>query len=136
MPYCITLRSRTDTRITGWYAGRNTRWSTDHARQKRFHSKREAAAICDELRGLYPRNAKVINIEVAEGDPNPANGSRLERAPAAERMHQEGASPLEATDAKTSPPLAPAVGWTAALLGSLGLWWGIWSVASALISAL
>ena len=24
MPYCITLRSRTDARVTGWYAGRNT----------------------------------------------------------------------------------------------------------------
>jgi hypothetical protein len=23
MPYCITLRSRTDARIIGWYAGRN-----------------------------------------------------------------------------------------------------------------
>ena len=135
MPYCITLRSRTDTRITGWYAGRNTRWSTDHTRQKRFHSKREAGAIWDELRGLYPRNAKVINIEVAEGGPNPASGIRLERLPVAERVYEEGASHLEPTGAKTSPPLAPAVGWTAALLGSLGLWWGIWSAASSLISA-
>jgi hypothetical protein len=33
MPYCITLRSRTDARITGWYAGRNCLWSTDHNRQ-------------------------------------------------------------------------------------------------------
>jgi hypothetical protein len=23
MPYCITLRSKTDARVTGWYAGRN-----------------------------------------------------------------------------------------------------------------
>jgi hypothetical protein len=25
LPYCITLRSRTDARITGWYAGRSCR---------------------------------------------------------------------------------------------------------------
>ena|SRR5215472_12261258 len=31
MPYCITLRSRTDARITGWYAGSNLRWSTEIA---------------------------------------------------------------------------------------------------------
>ena len=36
MPYCITLRSRTDGRATGWYAGRNCRWSTDRQRQIRF----------------------------------------------------------------------------------------------------
>jgi hypothetical protein len=28
MPYCITLRSRADATVTGWYAGRNCRWST------------------------------------------------------------------------------------------------------------
>jgi hypothetical protein len=36
MPYCITLRSRTDTRITGWYIGSQGGWSTDHKRQKLF----------------------------------------------------------------------------------------------------
>jgi hypothetical protein len=35
MPYCITLRSITDAEITGWYAGKNCVWSTDHTRQKR-----------------------------------------------------------------------------------------------------
>ena len=64
MPYCITLRSRTDARITGWYAGRNCLWSTDHNRQKRFDNPRDASAVCRELRSLCPRNAKVINIEV------------------------------------------------------------------------
>jgi hypothetical protein len=36
MPYCITLRSRTDTRITGWYVGSHGGWSTDHKRQRLF----------------------------------------------------------------------------------------------------
>jgi hypothetical protein len=66
MPYCITLRSRTDGRITGWYAGRNSLWSTDDKRQKRFDKPRDASAVCRELRSLCPRNAKVINIEVAQ----------------------------------------------------------------------
>ena len=63
MPYSITLRSRTDARITGWYDGSNSRWSTDHMRQKLFEDKQEAKSIRDELRSLCPRNAKVINIE-------------------------------------------------------------------------
>ena len=68
MRYCITLRSRTDGRVTGWYAGRNCRWSTHHNRQKRFDNPHEASAVCQELRNLCPRNAAVINIEVAQGD--------------------------------------------------------------------
>jgi hypothetical protein len=64
--YCITLRSRTDARITGWYAGRNSLWSTDHKRQTRFDDPHEASTVCHELRSLCPRNAKVINIEVAQ----------------------------------------------------------------------
>ena len=71
MPYCITLRSRTDTRITtGWYDGSACRWSTDHKREKLFDSKRDARAVCDELRSRCPRNAEVINIEVAQDDPS------------------------------------------------------------------
>jgi hypothetical protein len=136
MPYCITLRSRTDERITGWYVGGSCRWSTDHKRLRRFENKRDAGALCEELRDLCPRNAKVINIEVTEGDPNLAGSSRRERVESS-RAVVPGASIAPRTDvAITSPPLAPAVGWTAVLLGSLGLWWGIWSAASALISAL
>jgi hypothetical protein len=63
MPHSITLRSRTDARITGWYDGSSSRWSTDHARQRLFDKKHEAKLIRDELRSLCPRNAKVINIE-------------------------------------------------------------------------
>jgi hypothetical protein len=134
--YCITLRSRTDATITGWYAGRNTRWSTDHTRQKRFENKRDAGAVCKDLRDLCPRNANVINIEVTEGDSNLVGRSLSERAESS-RAPIAGASIAPRTDvAITSPPLTPVVAWTAVLLGSLGFWWGIWSAASALISAL
>ena len=68
MPYSITLRSRTDARITGWYDGSGSRWSTDHMRQKRFEDEREAKSIRDELRDLCPRNAEVINIEPEQVD--------------------------------------------------------------------
>ena len=71
MAYCITLRSTTDTRIiTGWYTGSACRWSTDHSRQRLFENKYHAGAVCRELRNLCPRNAEVINSEVAEDDPS------------------------------------------------------------------
>lgn len=69
MPYSITLRSRTDARITGWYDGSNSRWSTDHKRQKLFCEKHDARAVCHELRSLCPRNAKVINVEAEQDNP-------------------------------------------------------------------
>ena len=68
MPYCITLRSRIDTRITGWYDCSDSRWSTDPNRQKLFDTKRDAGPVCHELRNLWPRNAEVINIEPEEDD--------------------------------------------------------------------
>jgi hypothetical protein len=78
MPYCITLRSRTDKRIiTGWYAGSGCRWSTDHNRQKLFDKKHDAKAVCDELRELCPRNAEVINIEDAQDDLSYEVGPRV-----------------------------------------------------------
>jgi hypothetical protein len=70
MPYCITLRSETDARITGWYVGSQGRWSTDHKRQKLFDQKRDARPVCHELRSLCPRNARVINIEAVQDDPS------------------------------------------------------------------
>jgi hypothetical protein len=63
MPYSITLRSRTDATITGWYDGSSSRWSTDHTRQKLFDEEHEAKSVSDELRSLCPRNAKVISVE-------------------------------------------------------------------------
>jgi hypothetical protein len=73
--YCVTLRSRIDARITGWYDGSESRWSTDHKRQNLFDKKRDARSVCLELRRLCPRNAKFINIEAAhnvalEGGPS------------------------------------------------------------------
>ena len=68
MLYCVTLRSRTDARITDWYAGRSCLWSTDHKRQKRFDDPYDASTVCHELRSLCPRNANVINIEVTGDD--------------------------------------------------------------------
>jgi hypothetical protein len=63
MPYCITLRARTDKNITGWYDGSDCRWSTDQERQKLFDNKRDAKPVRHELRELCPRNADIINIE-------------------------------------------------------------------------
>jgi hypothetical protein len=61
MRYCITLRSRTDARVTGWYAGRNCRWSTDRQRQIRFDNLDHASAVCQELRSLCPL-CKLLSI--------------------------------------------------------------------------
>ena len=69
MPYCITRRSGTDTRITGWYIGSHAGWSTDHKRQKLFDQKPDAQSACRKLRSLCPRNANFIKIEVAQDDP-------------------------------------------------------------------
>jgi hypothetical protein len=66
MRYCITLRSRPDGRITGWYDGSIKCWSTDRRREKLFDMKRDAKPICRELRGRWPRNAPVINIEAEQ----------------------------------------------------------------------
>jgi hypothetical protein len=79
MPYCITLRSKTDKNITGWYDGSESRWSTDHNRQKLFEKKRDAKQACHELRKLSPRNANVINIEIP-------NIARQELSPAASQL--------------------------------------------------
>ena len=68
MPYSITLRSRIDATITGWYDG--SKWSTDHKRRRLFDNKQEAKSIRDELRSLCPRNAKVITIELEQIDDN------------------------------------------------------------------
>ena len=65
MAYCITLQSRT-VGITGWYTGSNSRWSTEHTRRKVFDNKRDASAVCHELRSLCLRNPKVFEIEIAQ----------------------------------------------------------------------
>jgi hypothetical protein len=70
MPYSITLRSRIDTSITGWYDG--SKWSTDHKRRRLFDRKHEAKSIREELRRLCPRNVRVINVEPERVDDNGA----------------------------------------------------------------
>ena len=69
MAYCITLRCKNETKVTGWYAGSSCRWSTDHKRRKLFDDKRDARPVCHKLRSLCPRNANFIKIEVAQDDP-------------------------------------------------------------------
>ena len=95
--YCITLRSRTDARITGWYDGSCGRWSTDHKRRQLFEKKRDAARARQELCELCPRNAKLINIEPADVAADSASveswhlpAERLDGAP--------GTRPAAATD--------------------------------------
>jgi hypothetical protein len=68
MAYCITVKSRTERRITGWYTGSNSWWSTDHTRRKVFHNKHDARTVCYELRGLCRRNAKVFEIAIVQDD--------------------------------------------------------------------
>jgi hypothetical protein len=77
MYYSITLRSRTDAEITGWYDGSGSRWSTDHTRQKRFDDSHEAKHIRDELRNLCPRNANVINVEREQVEEKPLSDLQM-----------------------------------------------------------
>ena len=73
MPYSVTLRSRIDATITGWYDGSRSKWSTDHRRRRLFDHKHEAKSTRAELRSLCPRNAKVINVEPEVDD----DGARI-----------------------------------------------------------
>jgi hypothetical protein len=91
MRYCITLRSRPDGRITGWYDGSDKCWSTDRNRQKLFEKKRDAKPVRRELRSLWPRNAPVINIETERSDVVPLmhSGPTDRRIPDAHRRWRE-----------------------------------------------
>jgi hypothetical protein len=72
MLYCITFRSKSDARITGWYTGNNCRWSTDHTRKKLFDQKEEAEPVAMALRERCPANAENIKVETqAVADPIP-----------------------------------------------------------------
>jgi hypothetical protein len=48
---------------------------TDRKRQKRFDDRHDASTVRHELRSLCPRNAKVINIEVAQDGPPSRRGN-------------------------------------------------------------
>jgi hypothetical protein len=133
MPYCITLRARTDTRIiTGWYVGSACRWSTDHRRRKVFDNKQDVRAVCHELRDLCPRNAKVINIEDA-----PDDLSREVRllAISSPSVYDHISEP-ERLEHHTGEPLNPLVAWSIVLLASVALWGGLGLAISSVISAL
>ena len=52
--YCITLRSKFDTTIIGWYAGSASNFSTDQRRTKLFFDRVDADLVADQLR-IYPR---------------------------------------------------------------------------------
>jgi hypothetical protein len=72
MLYCITFRSKSEARITGWYTGNNGRWSTDHTRKKLFDQKEEAEPVAMALRERCPANADNIKVETqAVADPIP-----------------------------------------------------------------
>jgi hypothetical protein len=77
-------------RITGWYTGNDSRWSTDHTRKKLFDRKEEAEPVAMALRELCPHNAENINVETqgvgdiipatSEGFAAPRNGLVVCRA--------------------------------------------------------
>ena len=54
----------------------------------------------------------------------------------AEYEGHDGVSRTDRPEHKTSEPLNPVVGWSIALIISLGLWWGVWRAIASLISAL
>ena len=64
MSYCITLRSRTDTRITGWYVGSDGRYGRPIISGRSFSTRN---AMPDRY-ALCPRNAEVINIKAVQDD--------------------------------------------------------------------
>jgi hypothetical protein len=78
MLYCITFRSKFDARITGWYTGSHSRWSTDDTRKKLFDRKEEAEPVAMALRELCPSNAQKIKVEtqgVGDTNSNEESGS-------------------------------------------------------------
>jgi hypothetical protein len=91
MRYCITLRSRPDGRITGWYDGTDKCWSTDRGRKLLFDRKRDAKPVCHVLRGIWPRNAPVINVEAEQPDAGPPTdlGPAERRKPEGHRRWRE-----------------------------------------------
>jgi hypothetical protein len=77
MLYCITFRSQSDARITGWYTGNNGRWSTDHTRKKLFDQKEEAEPVAMALRERCPANAENIKVrDPSRSRPHPRRGIR------------------------------------------------------------
>ena len=100
--YCVTLRSRIDSRITAWYDGSDSRWSTDHKRQRLFDKKGDANPIWV---GLAERLGRPIG-EISVGELQRALFARLVLQDAAVILLDE---PFAAVDARTVPVLLDQV---------------------------
>ena len=64
--YCITLRSKFDDTIVGWYDQSASHFSTDQRRAKVFHNRDAAELVANQLRRRYPRVAKHIDVSAIE----------------------------------------------------------------------
>jgi hypothetical protein len=63
--YCITLRNKFDTTITGWYDGSASNFSTDQRRAKLFSDRVDADLVAYQLRRMYPRIGQDIEVTPA-----------------------------------------------------------------------
>ena len=64
--YCITLRSKFDDTIVGWYDQSASNFSTDQRRAKVFGDRDAAAMVAHHLRHRYPRVANHIDVSAIE----------------------------------------------------------------------
>ena len=63
--YCITLRSKFDNTIVGWYDQSASNWSTDQRRAKVFLDRHDADLVANQLRRQYPRIAQYVEVTAA-----------------------------------------------------------------------
>ena len=63
--YCITLRSKFDNSIVGWYDQSASNWSTDQRRAKVFLDRDHADLVANQLRRQYPRMAQYVEVTAA-----------------------------------------------------------------------
>ena len=64
--YCITLRSKFDDTIVGWYDQSASGFSTDQRRAKIFHDRDAADLVADQLRRRYLRIAQYVDVSAIE----------------------------------------------------------------------
>jgi hypothetical protein len=64
--YCITLRSKFDDTIVGWYDQSASHFSTDQRRAKVFRDRDAAELVANQLRRRYPRVARYIDVAAIE----------------------------------------------------------------------
>ena len=63
--YCITLRSKFDNTIVGWYDASASNFSTDQRRAKVFLDRDDADLVANQLRRQYPRIAQYVDVTSA-----------------------------------------------------------------------